>query len=255
MSATASSTDFTHIALNGLRQGNALQIHPTTDTNVFIRYYLDTASQSLRRTASGTGQVQVLAPYLTNQIAFVAEDFAGHTLTNDQNNRVIKMVLDFYQWEFPVARAGAGLSTTLIICKPGSPAGRSSSRPRRRESFMKTNPARNRKSQDGYALLLVMVLAAASILIYSSAANWTSTSAGLNDRNNTYNRAVAAAEAATEVVLGYMTRDFFNQSFDPTRLSYYGSFIPTTDWAAAYQFTDGAGGAQLDLGFQLRPTW
>lgn len=107
---------------------------------------------------------------------------------------------------------------------------------------MKTSPAGNHKSQDGYALVLVMVLAAVSILVYSSAANWTSTSTLLNDRNNTYNSAVAAAEAATEVVLGYMARDFFNQSFDPTRLSYYGSFVPTDDWASAYQFSNGAGG-------------
>ena len=105
---SGSSTGFTHIALNSPHQGNALQIHPTTDTNVFIRYYLDTATQTLRRTASGTGRVEVLAPYLTNQIAFIAEDFAGRALTNDQNNRVIKLVLDFYQWEFPVAQAGAG---------------------------------------------------------------------------------------------------------------------------------------------------
>jgi hypothetical protein len=105
---SGSSTGFTHIALNSPHQGNALQIHPTTDTNVFIRYYLDTATQTLRRTANGTGRVEVLAPFLTNQIAFIAEDFAGHTLTNDQNNRVIKLVLDFYQWEFPVAQVGAG---------------------------------------------------------------------------------------------------------------------------------------------------
>jgi hypothetical protein len=105
---SGSSTGFTHIALNSPHQGNALQIYPTTSTNVFIRYYLDTATQTLRRTASGTGQVQVLAPFLTNQIAFIAEDFRGHTLTNDQNNRVIKLVLDFYQWEFPVAQVGAG---------------------------------------------------------------------------------------------------------------------------------------------------
>ncbi|HOX58654.1 MAG TPA: hypothetical protein P5205_20640 [Candidatus Paceibacterota bacterium] len=102
------SNGFTHIAPKQLHQGNALQIHPTTDTNVFIRYFLDTATQSLKRTTSAGGQVQVLAPYLTNQIAFVAEDFAGSILTNDQNNRVIKMILDFYQWEFPVARAGNG---------------------------------------------------------------------------------------------------------------------------------------------------
>jgi hypothetical protein len=105
---SGSSTGFTHVALNSPHQGNALQIYPTTSTNIFIRYYLDTATQTLRRTASGTGQVQVLAPFLTNQIAFIAEDFRGRTLTNDQNNRVIKMVLDFYQWEFPVAQVGAG---------------------------------------------------------------------------------------------------------------------------------------------------
>jgi len=103
-----SSTGFTHIALNSPHQGNALQIHPTTDTNVYIRYFLDTTTQSLKRTTSSSSEAQVLAPYLTNQIAFVAEDFAGNILTNDQNNRVIKMVLDFYQWEFPVASAGNG---------------------------------------------------------------------------------------------------------------------------------------------------
>jgi hypothetical protein len=102
------SAHFTNITLHGLRQGNALQIQPTTDTNLFIRYYLDPASQSLKRIASGSGPAEVLASYLTNRIAFVAEDWTGRTLTNDQNNRVIKMVLDFYQWEFPVAQAGVG---------------------------------------------------------------------------------------------------------------------------------------------------
>ena len=102
------SAHFTNIAFNGLRQGNALQINPTADTNVFIRYFLDPASQCLKRAASGTGQVEVLAHYLTNQIAFYAEDYTGHTLTNDSNNRVIKLELDFYQWEFPVAQVGAG---------------------------------------------------------------------------------------------------------------------------------------------------
>jgi len=107
---------------------------------------------------------------------------------------------------------------------------------------MNTHLSGKCRSRKGYALLLVMVLAAASILVYASAANWASTSTVLNDRNNTYNRSVAAAEAATEVALGYMARDFFNQSYDPTRLSYYGGFVPTNDWASVYQFTDGAGG-------------
>jgi hypothetical protein len=103
-----SSGQFTNIALNGLRQGNALQIHPTANTNVFVRYYLDLTNQCLMRFTSGASQAEVLARYLTNRIAFLAEDCSGHTLTNDQNNRVIRLMLDFYQWEFPVAQARAG---------------------------------------------------------------------------------------------------------------------------------------------------
>ncbi len=111
---------------------------------------------------------------------------------------------------------------------------------------MKTAFAGNRNSkrkgaERAYALIVVMALAAASILIYASAANWTSTSAGLSDRNNAYNRTVGAAEAASEVVVGYMARDFFNQTFDPTRLTYYGAFVPTNSWTSAYTFRDGAG--------------
>jgi hypothetical protein len=102
------STHFTNVPSTGLRQGNALQIHPTSNTNVFIRYFLDPVTQSLKRTTSGSGQVEMLAPYLTNRLAFYAEDCSGHTLTNDSNNRVIKLVLEFHQWEFPVAQVGAG---------------------------------------------------------------------------------------------------------------------------------------------------
>ncbi len=102
------SAGFTNLLSNAPRQGNALQIYPTTDTNVFVRYYLDPSTGALCRATSGSATVQVLAPYLTNQIAFVAEDFAGNMLTNDVNNRVIRMNLDFYQWEFPVAQVGGG---------------------------------------------------------------------------------------------------------------------------------------------------
>src|SRR5262249_42633707 len=58
-----------------------------------------------------------------------------------------------------------------------------------------------------------------------------------------YNKTVGAAEAATETVLAYMARDFFNQTYDPTRTAYYGGFIPTSSWASSYSFSDGAGNA------------
>ena len=99
---------FTNITGAGARQGNSLDIYPTTDTNTYVRYFLNPATQCLERTTSAGGQPQILAPYLTNQIAFRAEDYAGNVLTNDQNNRVIKVVMDFYQWEFPMAQTGNG---------------------------------------------------------------------------------------------------------------------------------------------------
>lgn len=103
-----SSNSFSTILSNAPHMGNALQIYPTTATNTFVRYYLDPSDQKLKRKASSSGQPEVLASYITNQIVFRAEDYAGNVLTNEQNNRVIKMTLQFYQWEFPIMVAGQG---------------------------------------------------------------------------------------------------------------------------------------------------
>jgi prepilin-type N-terminal cleavage/methylation domain-containing protein len=88
-------------------RGNALQISPTTDTNVYVRYFLDTTEQSLKRKASGNPKVEVIARFITNQIPFQVEDFTGQVLTNSQNNRVIRMTLEFNQYEF-AKRSGTG---------------------------------------------------------------------------------------------------------------------------------------------------
>jgi prepilin-type N-terminal cleavage/methylation domain-containing protein len=102
------ANSFSIILSNAPVVGNALQIYPTTATNTFVRYYLDLSDQKLKRQTSGSNQLEVLASYITNQIVFRAEDYAGNVLTNEQNNRVIKMTLQFYQWEFPVMVAGQG---------------------------------------------------------------------------------------------------------------------------------------------------
>jgi hypothetical protein len=47
-----------------------------------------------------------LASYITNQIIFDAEDCFGNILTNNYNNRIIRMELDFYQWEYPIGYIG-----------------------------------------------------------------------------------------------------------------------------------------------------
>jgi hypothetical protein len=110
---------------------------------------------------------------------------------------------------------------------------------------MKTGPAFNKQSRDAYALLMVMILAGVSIIVFASAAKWTSSSILVTDRHNTYNRTSAAAEAATETVLAQMARDFFNQGVN-SDLNVYRILVPKgtvqDNWADGYQFTDGAGG-------------
>lgn len=86
--------------------GNALQIWPTTNLTRFVRYYVDAATHTLMRYTNG--QARPIAGFVTNTLAFRAEDFRGNILTNNVNNRVIRMTLEFYQWQFPLATAGEG---------------------------------------------------------------------------------------------------------------------------------------------------
>src|SRR6267142_33158 len=44
---------FTSVVINATQLGNAIQIYPSTDTNVFIRYFLDAVDKKLKRTLDG----------------------------------------------------------------------------------------------------------------------------------------------------------------------------------------------------------
>jgi prepilin-type N-terminal cleavage/methylation domain-containing protein len=104
---TGSDASFIPTPSDTPQQGNALQVYPTADTNTFVRFFLDPSTQTLNR-LTASGSLEVIAKYITNQVVFCAEDFLGNTLTNNQNNRTIKMTLEFYQWEFPVAQVAPG---------------------------------------------------------------------------------------------------------------------------------------------------
>lgn len=99
---------FTPIPVNNPQVGNALQIYPTNGANNYVLYYLDGEDHSLKRRVSGSDQIEVIALCVTNQMVFSAEDQLGNVLTNDRNNRVISMTLEFSQEEFPVARVSGG---------------------------------------------------------------------------------------------------------------------------------------------------
>ncbi|HIG27964.1 MAG TPA: hypothetical protein EYQ50_09260 [Verrucomicrobiales bacterium] len=88
--------------------GNAIQIYPSQDTNDFIRYFRDPTDQNLKRlSSSGTGP-DIIARAITNEFVFSAEDHLGNILTNNRNNRVVGMELNFYQLQNPTLNLGPG---------------------------------------------------------------------------------------------------------------------------------------------------
>lgn len=82
-----------------IQQATGLLIQPTTNAANFIIYYVNPADQTFRRTTStpGTPTTTVLAESVTNSVVFQAQNYLGTVLTNNQNNRVIHLNLEFYQ--------------------------------------------------------------------------------------------------------------------------------------------------------------
>ena len=91
---------------NGTQRGNAVEIYPTTSTNNYLICYLDTTSPTNRLMLynSVSGNTNDLCDYITNTMPFDAEDGHGNVLTNNQNNRVIGITMQFSKWAFPIAR-------------------------------------------------------------------------------------------------------------------------------------------------------
>ena len=94
---------------NGLaQQGSALKIFPTTNTASYIVYYRDSSDSKLKRAATGATTPKTIAEYLTNTVVFTSENYAGTILTDNQNNRVIGVNMQFYQIQYPITTIGQG---------------------------------------------------------------------------------------------------------------------------------------------------
>lgn len=93
------------IPVNSPQVGNALQVYPTAAMTSYVLYYVDPSSNCLKRFTSTDNETEVVANNITNLLVFQAEDFRGNVLTNNQNNRVIRMVLEFSQQEY-LGRSG-----------------------------------------------------------------------------------------------------------------------------------------------------
>lgn len=101
-------SSFTEVGVNSPQRGNAIQIYPTTNINSFVRYYWDATDRKLKRTTDGASSIHVVASSVSNELIFTSEDCRGAVLTNNENNRVIGLTLQFYQLHYPVVSIGPG---------------------------------------------------------------------------------------------------------------------------------------------------
>ena len=90
------------------QQGNAIQLHFTTDTNSYVRYFFDTGNQRLCRALSGEERYTILASHLTNVMRFHAEKYDGTPAQDLQYKYVIVTTMEFAQYQYPLTRVGPG---------------------------------------------------------------------------------------------------------------------------------------------------
>jgi prepilin-type N-terminal cleavage/methylation domain-containing protein len=93
--------NFTGLLDGETQQGNALQIFPTTNASSSIIYFVNLSDATFRRREASPGGTNTftLADSITNTMIFSAQDLSGNVLTNNQNNRLIHLTLEFYQPE------------------------------------------------------------------------------------------------------------------------------------------------------------
>jgi hypothetical protein len=101
-------SSFTGIPLGANQQGNALKLSMTTDTNKYLVYYFDTNACKLFRGQSGSTTKSCVAQYLTNTMYFRAQNYHGDAQTDLTHKGVINVVMQFYQYQYPITKIGPG---------------------------------------------------------------------------------------------------------------------------------------------------
>jgi hypothetical protein len=96
---TGSVSAFSEFGMSVQQKGSALQIYPTSNTNVFVRYFLNSSAKTLNRMTNG-GTGVVIAGGVKNTDLFAAEDALGNVVSNNQNNCVIGLNLQFQHLQY-----------------------------------------------------------------------------------------------------------------------------------------------------------
>lgn len=107
MVGTCSGGAFTQQPNGQPQVGNALAILYTNAASTnYLVFYRDPNDPDNVVYSLSNGVNTVLARYVTNYYCFQAEDCQGSILTNYLNNPVIRVTLQFSQWEYPIAVVG-----------------------------------------------------------------------------------------------------------------------------------------------------
>ena len=104
---TYSNGTFSTIPIGQNQIGNAVQIFAATNTPVSQTtvFYMDPTKNCIYMVSNNVASIE--ANYMTNYYCFQAEDFQQNILTNYQNNPVICVTMQFYQWEYPIGYIGS----------------------------------------------------------------------------------------------------------------------------------------------------
>jgi hypothetical protein len=95
-----SQTSFVAAAPDTPQQGNAVQIYPTQNPNIFIRYFRSAPDFKLKR-MKNDGSIADLASGVSNPVVFTLENYQRTVLTQAQAKAVIGINLQFSQLENP----------------------------------------------------------------------------------------------------------------------------------------------------------
>jgi hypothetical protein len=110
---------------------------------------------------------------------------------------------------------------------------------------MNTTSLIRRRTRAGSALMLTLIMSSIALGLLATVMAWSSSSAKLTRRSIEYNRSLAAADAATEKVLGPMIRDFLiggeltvSNNLTTYRQNTYPTASDSSYWGN-WSFTDG----------------
>lgn len=99
---TGTLNSFTDAADGSDQKGSALQIYHSSNTNQWVRFYYDSADNSLRRTTNGATSSLVSANSITNDVAvFTLEDSEGDGFTNRVPIAMVRINLSFTKLKNP----------------------------------------------------------------------------------------------------------------------------------------------------------